>query len=1308
MKDAKIRSKALQLALVFAALAACDGSSKVGELGDGSKLTLLQVELGRLVDVYSYQREDVANGDRRNRANRRIELVAKNVVINPNIESQSLFSPSGEVVPNADYEYLPFDKTVGHEELLILWDDRPTWSTGPSSEVASFNSALQRAQLGLLSLAPSYRGQNTQTHPIPIVPRNAAIRMRFSAKILVDATFFETNPTAIQLLEFKGDPAVVQPVDAFRILPYRVVTQNNDVILDTTILGGEGPAGSSTRGLPASADNVTANIRLAIPARGVVSPSFYVKEDAVPPLNGVDSAARSSVIRDFRSGNLADGVSGRLSEPESPMIVAPLAMGITEIDSANSIVTLTKRAQLVPIRARYPFVDGPLDGTSGLPLGPLAAPIFPTLPAGDILVQFIQVLMPNGGYETVKLRAEILQNMEVGTIAGDPRLGLALNPPPGDSEQGERIPVVRVRLATLQAGRDSLGREVSFQSSTLPEGQDCTVRARYYEDVPFGAGSFAVTDRAWRYRFTRIDPQPAAAAVPNSLVQPNASVSIEFTKPMDLDQVDNTSNLLLTNTTVAAEPFEQQIGDPKRATTRIVPSRLSDLTGDGTVLRLQPQMGFFHKNNPPTAEPYCVHVRLGSAGVTDLAGNPLAIFDRPATQLVSWSVDFTLDPQAQSNLVGWHTWRFENQDEDGTPAGSADLFGQFRLENGRLIAASGQRFSRSADNQNLVSISRINRGECWDAGANVQVFPVPGPPAGVVPTAPTGVHPGLLYWQPSMTGVQGPPFVPAVYPYWQQVPQPVGRVVEPHKPQGSRMQMRYLEDDFSLSYRQPSDLSIDVEQLYWAPFEDETVLYDVFDRYTMSLAHSPRRPDERWLLVTGGTPPATFCTMDCASMNSGLSETFSENILPGTTLTPVFEDKVYRINPNEAFRAPESNVKYVPFPRFDHSYTWRDSRLVTIDAAGQVIGLGGAQEPGGPAPNGDTTANIDSPWITDVRDPEFLGAQWVQDPADFVGNFKHDHDPIALPLLVDFKVFPDGAANGVVAGNNGFHVAMLGAPSISWPPGPFVPDGYYDALGSGCGSGFPPWPHLRVQASGGKDLVSLLDVLVDPANQVNAQPSWVKDAGLGDPNYALFLAPAGDGMLNWARADFVRKVSTMTFGFFDTLQPQRSLLLNSGGTPVPDAGIPNLEAVANTLRISDLVVTLDPPLARQPAGTSVVVEIRGAETFGTPAQLPPALYNPSAVGGDAFDTRGTLLNPNYACEAYRYSQANVAGAPRVPATGLTRYVTEDELNLIRTPANLLPRYLNLRLVMANNVDVTPALSPSLRSMSVVYRVQASQ
>ena len=1324
MMHAKIRSRALPMALVFAALAACNGNSKVGELGNSTRLELLNVELGRLVDVYSYQRINQADGDRRNRFNRQLELVARNVVIRSDIDSQSLFDAAGQVVATANYEFRPFDKRVGHEELVILWDSR----TGP--EAANFERALNGdktftgAVQGLIPLAASYRGQNTQTRPIPIVPRNAAIRLQFSSKPLVDNTFFATNPSAIQLLEFKGDPAVVQPVDAFRVLPYRVIVQDNFVILDTTILGGEGAAGGTTPGLPVSSDSVTANIRIALPSRGQVVPSFYVREDSIEKLNDVDSAGRNSVIRDFRSGNLADGVSGRLREPESPMLVGSLGMGVTAIDTAKNIITLNKRLQFVPIRGRYPFVDGPLSApvdAGGIPLGPLAAPVSLPLRVGDILTQTIQVEMPNGSFEAVTLRAEVLQNLEVGTVVGDPllpNLGVPASVPPLDSGQGERLPVARVRVASIFAGTDSIGRRHAFRANSLPEGQDCTLRALYYDDVPLSGSPILVSDRDWRQLFVRIDPKPATVATPGSvvtLVQPNASVAIEFTKPMDLDQVDNTVNFLITNTFALPshpgfELFDAQMGDPKRATTRVVPTRLSDLAGDGTVLRLQPPMGFFHRVNQ--AEPYSVHVRLGSLGVTDLAGNPLAIFDQPSNPQISWSVDFSLAPLALVNDVAWHTWTFEGEDEDGTLPGSTDLFGQYRLENGRLIGATGLRFSRSADSQNLVTISRINRGECWDVASGTQIFPVPNPPAGVVPTAPVGqVHPGLLYWQPRMSDSIGPnPPAPTVYEYWQTVPQPVGRVVEPHKPQGSRMQMRYIEDDFSLSYRQPSEFGIDVEQLYWSPFNDETVLYDVFDRYTMSLAHSRRRPDERWTIVTAlvGAPPVLtpFCTMDCASMNSALSLVFSENLLEGTSLVPVFEDKVYRVNPNEAFRSPES-IKYVPYPRFDRTYTWRDSRLVTIDAGGQVIGLGGAQQPNAQPPNSDVTANIDSPWITDVRDPPFPGAQWVEDAADFRGIFQRDHDPIALPLLVDFKVFPDGAANGIVAGNNGFQVAMLGAPSAGFPA---LPNGYYDQRGAGCGAGYPPWPRVRVHASGGEDIVSGASILIDPANQLSAQGSSVKDAGLGNAARALFTAPPGDGMLNWARADFVRKVSTMTFGFFDTLQPQRSLLLNAAGNPVADSGIPNLASVTSNLRISDFVVQLDPPLARQPAGTTVVVEIRGVEDFDN-----ADLYNPTFVAtgqtpSDAFDTRGNLLNANYACEAYRYSTPNAVGAaPRISATGLTRYVTEDQINLIRDSAtNLLPRYLNLRLVMTNNVDVTPALSPSLRSMNVVYRVQSNQ
>jgi hypothetical protein len=560
-----------------------------------------------------------------------------------------------------------------------------------------------------------------------------------------------------------------------------------------------------------------------------------------------------------------------------------------------------------------------------------------------------------------------------------------------------------------------------------------------------------------------------------------------------------------------------------------------------------------------------------------------------------------------------------------------------------------------------------------------------------------------------MSSVIAPPAVPQVYDYWQFVPQPVGRVVEPLKPQGSRMQMRYIEDDFSLSYTQPSEFAIDVEQLYWSPFNDETVLFDVFDRFTMTLGHAKRRPDLHFNVFTPAPPPPPapplppVCQFNCAGMNSSLALEFGDNLLEGTAGVEVFKDAIYRINPNEAFRTIDQ-VKYVPFPRFDRSYTWRDSRLVTVDDAGAVIGLGGALAPGNPVPNDDRTTNIDSPWIPSAPPAAFPGPVWVMDEGDFRGDRARDHDPIALPLLVDFKVFADNAVNGIVNGNNGFQVALLGPPPLAFPG---QPGGYYDGLPSGCG-GRPAWSRVRVQASGGFDLIlPTQQIFIDPANQLIAQSSIVKDAGLGNPAAALFAAPAGDGMLNWARADFVRKESTMVFPFFDTLQPQRAEIADITGVFNAENGIPDLVAVSDLLRIRDLVVQIDPPQTRQPAGTSVVVEVRCAETFANSG----VLYDPAsatAANPETVANRGNLLNVNYACEAYRHSTANTAGAARVPATLLTRYVTEDQISRIRRPDGLLPRFMNVRLSMSNNVDVAPPLSPSLRSLSLVYRLQPGQ
>lgn len=1340
MNNVTTNNRACTVVLSLALLAACGGGA-AGNDAESGRPTLLSVDVGRVVDVYAYRRAtasptDAAAADRRDRLNRDLVLIERNVIVNPNVATEPLFDAAGNEVVSADYEFLPFDKAIGHEELLILWDDRAT--TLPQGEDKKFAVALAAAKTGLLAVPASYRGQNTLTRPIPIVPRNAAVRLTFNGPVGVDSRFFDDNPGAIQLLEFKGDPDVAAPADAFRPLPFRAFASGNTIVLDTTILGGEAGLAGTTSGLPLSSDNVTANIRLAIPTRGALSPLLYIQNDAVVELNGVDSAGRASVIRDFRSGNLADGLAGRLREPERPSILGSFGMGIAEVDLANNRVRLVKRGFTVPVRGRYPFVDGPLAAAvppaiPTRPLGPLSAPTRRPLLRGDILTQTVQV-----GNETVELRSEILVNESIVTIAGASGLGLAANPPVGDSGQGELIASCWVRLQNGRPGRDAAGNPVGFVADAGPNGRDCVLKCIYHENLPFaGSTAAAVSDAAWRGIFPRIEPRPSTSTQD---VQPSASVAVEFTKPMDIDQADPTTNLLVTCRPTSLETFAQQLGDPKRAKSRVVPTRLTDLSGDGTVLRLQPLLGFHHRAG--AAEPYALHVRLGSSGVVDLAGGTVDVFDDPSNPVGSWSVDFSLAPSAPDNLSGWYAHLFEADDEDGTLPGSVDLFGQFRRENGRLTAAPGVRFSRSADGQNLGGVSRIARGECWDP-RNPVILPGP-PPLSTPATANTLVpptwpldqmnmpHPGLLYWQPNMFDQVVPPNVPQVYEFFQFVAQKVGRVLEPLKPQGSRMQLRYLEDDFQLSYRQPTDFCLDVEQLYWSPFNDEPVLFDIFDRVSIALSHSRRRPDEKFESALGAPPPPPpagqlpplVCNLVPQSMNSGLSVLFSENVLQGTQQVPVISDAVYTINPNQALRVAGTN--FVPYPRFDRTYTWRDSRLVTVDNDGNVIGLAGAQQPEAVAPNDDRTANVDSPWIesvpTDtfgnVADPEFFAAgfsSYVLDRADFDGNRRRDHDPIAAPLLVDIKIFPDDAANGIAIGSNAFQVALLGPPSYGAAPW----GGYYDGVPASNGApvaiaplflGRPRWPVVRVQASGGVDLISGNPILIDPSNQLSAATSVVKDAGYGNAITALFPAAPGDGMLPWARADFVRKVSTVTFGFFDTLQPQRAVFVDQSGATTSENGIPDLLAIGAGLRVSDLLVQVDPPQARQPFGTSVVVEIRGAEDFARDDEL----YNPgfAAAGfvpSDTFNGRGNLLNPNYACEAYRYSTPNFdGGVPRVAAVGLTRYVTEDQLALIRDQAtNRLPRFLNVRLTMTNNVDVSPSVSPSLRSMYLVYRVSGN-
>ena len=148
------------LALVLLAACGGGGGDATNANGGTTKPSLVRVEFGRLVDIYAYQRIDVSRADRRDRFNRKPVLIERDVVINSSIETQTLIDAGGDEVVDANYEFMPFDKSVGHSELVILWDDRD------AVERDKFTSAQANAKAGLAELAPSYRGQNTSTRPI--------------------------------------------------------------------------------------------------------------------------------------------------------------------------------------------------------------------------------------------------------------------------------------------------------------------------------------------------------------------------------------------------------------------------------------------------------------------------------------------------------------------------------------------------------------------------------------------------------------------------------------------------------------------------------------------------------------------------------------------------------------------------------------------------------------------------------------------------------------------------------------------------------------------------------------------------------------------------------------------------------------------------------------------------------------------------------------------------------------------------------------------------------------------------------------
>ena len=1258
--------KRLPIALLTLALvpaAGCGGSKGGNNTTDASqggiRAQLQSIKYGRLVDIYAWRRTG-SSSDRLNPENRVSVLVEQEVLVNPVIFNDDVFSNA-----SAEYHYMPYDADVGHRELLILWDDQNI------DEKSKFDRAVTKAKAGLVDISPFFAFSTDNRIRPPVVPADAAIELTFSKDLGVSTGFFDKQPLAVQVLEIVGDPEVIAPTSAYGIVASRVISKDNGrrLIIDPEVSGREAKGRTANpRGLPPSRDAV-ANLRIALPTSGAVSKTMRISPDRNNKLNSIGFKSERVVIRDFRVANRQDQNFGNLPDVDSPEIVARKTMGLMAIDKGKRMITVNKRFADVVFRPRIPFVIGPISEKDGKPLGPLQVPQGRPLQNGDVI---FQIVLSAKTQESVVVKAEVIRNLAIidtldSTRSNEDKIGT-----------GGGGPVAQLIVSTLEAV-DSKGNVVSFQASDEPLGADMVAIIHYHDQIPLQNGKLDVGDAGRRAEFVDFNPAPARLdqnrnlLPPNENILPTASLTIQFSKPMSMDTVRTEDNLVIANQLGHEIEFVDHI---KIGNMAIVPTLPADLRNDAMSVRLSTALGFFHRKN--ATETYYFYVKDGKNGLKDRAGNPIELFDFE-TNIDAVKFDFKLSKSADDNLVGSIVKRMNAADEDGTTTEDvvSDWFGQFQhlTDEGVMIGSPTIRFSRQADGQTLTGphVQRGNRGEC-PAPANAAPF-------------------FLQLYSTPFEITPAPPFR--------------GGLSEPHIPQGSRMQMTYREDDFSLSNRLANDMEIDIEQLYWAPFtgrQPNLLSFDVFDQYTMVLAHAEKRPDIRVVgrFAAPGPPPVTdACLLEGGAggsnpgprwVRSGLTTNFEGNYLDNTTRVKVISDQIYTISPGDRFTAASGEI-YISYPKFERSYTWRDRRIVAWDTVNNtVIGLGGAQNPTATPPADDATYNVTTPWLPELDDKgvplnEMTGRNVSSgytnmQADDFQGAQVQDHHPVALPLLVDIKLWPDEKANGTAKGDNLFMVAMVGG-RIN----PFnVGQDYYNRF----------WPWMRVHSTGGIDPQNRL-TQIDPENERIARGGWLSNAF---PTLGLFQSPPGDGHLHWAQADFVRKHSVITSGYFDLLKPSMNDITPPAGwqgARFGKDGFPNFSSIfGGNLRASDFSVLISPGPEDLPVGTKVDLEFRGAENFDN----SNIVYRP--IAKETAKNRGNLLSPDYACEQFRY-----AGTKRVAASGLTNYVKDVDL-LLDAKTLVAPRFINLRLTLTNNDQIKPAAVPRVSFLAIQYRMSLPQ
>ncbi|MGE3172023.1 MAG: hypothetical protein AB7O97_05305 [Planctomycetota bacterium] len=1278
--------------LLFAAfLCGCSGSGgggappPVGADPDGQTVTLQQVEFGRLADVY---------GLRTTAEGQIVELYRRDVLIGRDIQDERVPGTITEQRSDGEirYDFIGSDPDSRQVRVLIPRE----------LDSAAFTTLLERLDDEVRPVAPLRFGQAGDGRAFSVVPRNAAIRLRFSRALRVTDDFFVVrdadgrvtgvrNSAAVQLLQIGGDP---DSPGAFEPIPTRVIVGHDSLVLDPVLLGTEGlqySTSNNATGLPGSPDQFGANIRIALPLSGPL---------ALPGLrpdswSGRDNAGVTSVVRDFRSGNAADDSAdvarGFVRDAEPPRLIGELPMYLERVDRVNGVtveVTLWKGGIVHDID-RGDVVRFVTD-SSNVAFGAGEVVVDPRDDAGD------------PGAQRVRVRLRTVPGLESIDPTNRPDF-------PVQASAVEDWLRQNAPLAVLVT---------EFQGGRIDPDTGEVVR---------------LSDDPRRFGLFSPNPQPrpdGTQSEPNENVSPFAGAVLRFSKPVDLGSVGWADSLFFATRNLtdrdAVAAFQRErpwrgvgnasgvgmaasaFDEAKYRTPHLVAARVLDEDGSQTTLRLQPLQGFYldQEMRADGMPEYFLHLVTGDDGIRDLAGNTLDLQTNDPNRSQGLVIPFELDPRFEDNLPVYVVRRFASRDEDENPSyyrpdevqGDGadpspaalpleDLFGAIGRIDGRIQGRPTARLRSVADDQNQRPVDPQDSVLRWCP----QILDGLTQVASNTATAALGL------------GVQNP-----------------------FNPYGCRLQTVWREIDLSLSRTDPFDFNLDVERMFWAPATTAVIEFDEFDRVEVRLGHSESRPEpcvsNQWALPT--------------LPNSGLIDEFDLNWLrnlragggardvesrPQPHQALASSPSNLRVNSQEAVLEPNGQNRYLPMPAFRRPYfVFRDET---------VMEQGGNSRVGSDVVNGIPTF---LPWVISPWN-HGIGRRVVQPtgggPTQFLNGFWNSSNnrqlrgsapdlatdgllgSIALPLLADIVVPCDSP--GLPAGNG--YVAFG---TVGWQTSV--------ALQSS------PTPNFRVYTAGRPNFPNSPQppICVDPT----ASPIALGGYAAPPPYSTGGRTIPGDNTFYWVMIDFLKRASVATSGFVDLYNPHRVPL----GFADSRLGPYFLDRTTGAVQLPSTVrprfsYEIEPPLTQLPAGTSVVPQFRAASVVDPSPWYWSEWVRDAGLYGATIPIEALLpTDDNFALDPYKAGDAHIRkfdDRPMPLSGGVSRNWWSHLYNHTVTDYALDPdqlmddgwlerfsgpndtftrrnvRYVNWRLLMSNNVDASPPVSPEIETFALSYRFE---